>query len=324
VNPLKALGEFGLIDRLTGGLGTSPDAVAGIGDDCAVLRNGETVLLVTSDACIEDVHFKRDYFDPRDIGWKAAAAALSDIAAMGGTPRYVTVSLACPADIETEYLDALYAGLRDAVQAVDACVVGGDVTRSPAGIYLDIAVIGEAPKDRYRLRSGGQPGDVLAITGWPGRSAAAFELLAAGKDAGDLHDAQCRPIPRICEGAWLAARPEVHALIDCSDGLAQDTGHLARAGGLDITIDTERLPIAASLDAAAALLTHAPRSYVLRGGEDYELIALIEATSADRLRNEFADSLGVPLHIVGTASAGEGNVTTSGAEVPPAGFDHFA
>ncbi len=180
---LGDIGEFGLIARLTRGLPVSGAVVEGIGDDCAVLRCGDRLLLATCDASLEGIHFSRRHATPKDIGWRAAASALSDIAAMGGKPTFVLVTLACPADISPDFIEDVYRGLSEAVHATGAVIVGGDTTGTKTGLALDVTVLGEATGGRPLLRRGARPGDIVVVTGYPGASAGGLAALQCGVDA---------------------------------------------------------------------------------------------------------------------------------------------
>jgi len=320
---LRDLWEFGLIRRLTCGLPESGAVVQCVGDDCAVVRVGERLLLVSTDACVEDVHFSRRTASPADIGWKAAAAAVSDIAAMGGEARYVLVSLACPVDIPAEVLDGLYGGIREAVDACGAVIIGGDTTESLARMVLDVVVIGETAEGRYRLRRGARPGDVLAVTGYPGRSAAGLLALELGVRAPALTEAHLRPRPRLAEGRWLALREEVHALIDVSDGLAQDAAHIAEASDAGADIDPETLPVAPVLEEYRGVLGIAPRDLILAGGEDYELAMAIDGDACEDLLRDFRAAFATPITAVGRFTAAPKGIRIAGAVPEMSGFDHF-
>ena len=318
---IEELGEFGLIARITKALPTAPSLIEGIGDDCAVVRSGGETLLLTCDAAIEDVHFSRAYLSPEDIGWRSAAAAISDIAAMGGAPRFLLVTLAIPGDMDAGYIEALYQGLGAAVAESGAIIAGGDITRSPGGLMLDISVIG-VPVTRCVTRAGARPGDVLAITGWPGQSAAGRRALVSGWEAPVLAEAHRRPCLRVAEGQWLAEHEAVRAMIDVSDGLAQDAGHIAERSGVAVDILRASLPVSNPLRALAEERGVDAEACILGGGEDYELLAALEPGGADALCADFEANHGLPLCIVGRFSEGIG-VRLDGAPVEAAGFDHF-
>lgn len=320
---VRALGEFGLIDRVTRVLQAPGCTVVGIGDDCAVLQVGDRVLLATCDASVEDVHFSQAYASPEDIGWKAAATALSDIAAMGGRPLFLLITLACPANATVEFVEGLYRGLQSATGHAGGGIVGGDTTRSNQGYVIDVTVIGEPAGARYLLRSGAREGDLLAVTGWPGRSSAGLLALQSGLDAPELAAAHLRPVPRMREGQWLAAQAGAHALIDVSDGLLQDAGHLAERSELGVDMAPGLLPIAESLAGVGETLGPAPEHFILAGGEDYELAVALEPNGASTLCQEFERAFGIPLTVVGRFSAAWSGVRLGGEPIAEGGYDHF-
>lgn len=320
MSDLRALGEFGLIARLTQGLPESTHSRLGLGDDCAVLQLGDRQLLITTDASVEGTHFDFRWLSHEDAGWRAMAGAISDIAAMGGTPLGATVSLALPKDMPLAQVDALYAGLRGAAAAAETAIIGGDTTRSPGPIFIDITVLGEATDGQYVSRAGAKPGDVLAVTGWPGRSAAALAIYQRGGTPSDLlAQAHCRPLPRLAAGRWLARRAAVHAMIDVSDGVLQDAGHLAKCSGLGLETDTNRPIDDAALLSVCAGNALNPSHCFWSGGEDYELAIAVEAEHFEKLRAAFEAEVGLRLHAVGHFTAEPQPQTTGGA-----GFDHFA
>lgn len=320
------LGEFERIARWTAGLPRDPNDLEGLGDDCAVLRVGDAVWLVSCDASVEGVHFDFAWCSPEEVGWRAMTSAVSDIAAMGGVPRFATVSLAAPRALPQEQLDALYRGLREAAARAAIAIVGGDTTGSPGGIFLDITVIGEAPGGRYLARSGARAGDVLAVTGWPGRSAAALQVFqqhgVAAQMPEAVRSAHLRPEARLAMGQWLAQRPEVHAMLDVSDGLVQDARHLAERSGLGLCIDTRTTPGDPLLEAVCtAFALDLPRCY-WSGGEDYELAVAVAPEAFDALRTDFAAQWPLPLTRAGTFGEAHGAIEILGT-LGPGGFDHF-
>jgi thiamine-monophosphate kinase len=324
---LSDLGEFGFIRRITSGLPPHDAVIEGIGDDCAVVRAGETVLLVTSDAAVEEVHFSLSLAAPEDIGWRAATAAISDIAAMGGKPLCLTLSLALPAHTPVAVAEALFQGVRAATEAHDTAIAGGDTTQSRAHIYLDITVIG-TPVSRYVVRRGAQEGDVLAVTGYPGRAAAGLYALQQGIDASqapwrELIGAHLHPHARIREGQWLAAHAAVHAMMDVSDGLLQDAGHLADASGLGIHLHSGKIPVAAALEQARPQLESSPLELVLAGGEDYELLLALAPAEAETLCRQFEDEFGLPLTLIGECEGAWRGLQLDGTPTAPKGYDHF-
>jgi len=324
MSTLREIGEFGLIHRLGQMLPAAPAVIEGIGDDCAVLRVFDRKLLASCDLLVEDVHFERRNTSPEDVGWKAATASLSDVAAMGGAPLFALVALACPADTDVAFIEGLYHGLSDAVWQAGAAVVGGDTTASPERITLDVTVLGEVIGNRYLPRHGAQVGDLLGVTGCLGRSAAGLLALAKGHDAPVLADAHRHPVARLAEGQWLSACPQAHAMIDVSDGLIQDVGHLAEAAKMGVDVDPERLPIDPDLGRYCEAQGLDPLDFMLTGGEDYELAFAIAPDDAESCLNRFRREFRTPITLVGAFTDAWHGVRVAG-EPPPArgGFDHF-
>jgi thiamine-monophosphate kinase len=305
----------------------------GIGDDCAVLetRSG-TMLLATTDLLIEDVHFRRRWAEPADLGWKALAVNLSDIAAMGGRPRWALVAFAGTEGTTAEEIAAFYAGALELASAHDTVIVGGDTSASPSGWTINVTLLGEATAPL--LRSTARPGDTLAVTGSLGRSAAGLAILEreAAPDGVDTADvaavtaAHLRPHPRVREGMWLAAAGGVTAMMDLSDGIGIDLPRLIGESRAGAAIDVERLPLDDATRAVAAALGADPLAWATGGGEDYELLVACEPTALPRLQRGLADAFRTHLTPIGEVTAGTGvRWRSRGREVTVArGFEHFA
>lgn len=310
-------GEFDLIRRfLSARDSASPLVVVGPGDDAAVLEGG---WVLSTDLSVEDVHFRRAWLRDEEVGFRAAAAALSDMAAMAATPAGVLVSMAFPAGTRWD-LDAVQGGIREAAALVGASVIGGDLSRSPGPLVLDITVVGQSPTPV--LRSGAAVGDEVWVTGALGASAAAVRAWAAGQEPPSaLRAAFARPTPRTRAATELARAGVLHALVDLSDGLAGDAGHLAAAGGVGVVLETERIPVAE--EARVALGPSDALAAALHGGEDYELCF---AALAGAVTATVARIVGVPLTRVGRVEAGEGVWLQdgNGGRTRPirGGFDH--
>ncbi len=295
---VAALGEFALIDRLTALVpATGPGVVLGIGDDTAVLRLTGLVL-ATCDVQVEGVHFTGDLCSPADIGWRALAVNLSDIAAMGGVPRHALVSLVLPPRTPVEMMEGVYRGLAEAARAHGVVVVGGNVARTSGPLVIDVTLLGEAAAPLRR--DGARPGDGVWITGSVGKAAGGLFLLrhpnvfrapAAARKAASpgaaaydravreaLTAAYRRPVPRVAVGQALAATGLVTAMVDTSDGTAADLLHLVEASGTGVRLEAGRLPLAEGLGAVAHAARVNPAAWALGGGEDYEL--LFTASSA--------------------------------------------
>ena len=279
-------------------------------------------MLLTCDASLEGVHFKRDWGNPQDIGWKAAVSALSDIAAMGGRANFVLVTLALPIDVALDYVEALYGGIKAAVEHARALIVGGDTTASHSGIVLDFTVVGEVV-GRPMLRSGARPGDVIAMTGAIGERGAGLHALLHGMEAKELIRAYLHPFPRLAEGQWLQAQPGVKAMMDVSDGLVPDAGHIAKASGLGIDLQRDWLPANAVLEEfwrGQGLECAVQR---LRSGEEYELLVVLDAAEAKGVCEAFEREHEFPLTVVGVCSDGHEGVWVDGWETDEKGFEHF-
>jgi thiamine-monophosphate kinase len=327
--PFSALGpgaEFDLIRRFLergeAPAGAGADTVlVGPGDDCAVVDAGAPLALST-DLTVEGVHFRREWLAPEEVGYRATAAALSDLAAMAATPVAVLVSLGLPPERKEE-ATALMAGVRRAAHDCGAAVIGGDLSATAGPLFLDVVVAGAAP--RPVLRGGARPGDGVWVTGWLGGAAAAVAAwLEGGVPSALARTAFAAPVPRLREAQWLARRLELSALIDLSDGLAGDAAHLAAASGVAIELEPQSLPLHAALGAGS----EAARRMALGGGEDYELCFAAGDEAVRELAPEFTAAFGIPLTRVGAVRAGSG-VTILGAggqgelRQPPAGFRHF-
>ncbi len=320
---LDTRGEFDAIAAWTHGLTGGDGVLLGVGDDCAVLKVGERVLLVTTDAVVEGVHFNLAWYSAEDAGFRAMAGAISDIAAMGGAPLYATVSLAVPKGMATDVIDGFYRGLRAAAGRWAVDIVGGDTTRSLGGLFCDITVIGEAIEGRYLSRSGACPGDLLVVTGHPGRSAAALgAFMRAGSGAAlpeAVREAHVRPSARVAAGRALAGAAGLHAMIDVSDGLLQDARHLAENSGVGLRIDTSiAIEDAALLEACASHGLEARECY-WAGGEDYELAFAVAADALEAVRA----ALAVPLRVVGQFTGRGEALEVLGPPLGREGFDHF-
>ena len=304
------------------------EVTVGPGDDAAVLTGADgDSLLLTVDRITEGVHFQPDWVEMDDVGWRAMAASLSDVAAMAGEPLGVLVSLGVPAgDDGARAREGVREGLAEASRAFGAPFLGGDLTRSPAGVVLDVTAIGRAR--RPITRDGGRPGHDLWVTGHLGGSGAAVASWNAGATPPDEARRRfARPRPRLEEAAWLAERGAPEALLDLSDGLAGDAGHLAAAGALAVVVDEASLPVDPAAREATSSLADA-RNLALTGGEDFELAFLAPGGRVDELVEPFRRTFGLELTRVGWAEAGKGawlRPASGGTPVPlrGAGYDHF-
>lgn len=267
------IGEFGLISRLSErlGMGADGDLIVGIGDDAAVWRVGDRAVIATTDTLVEGVHFLPGV-PPCDIGWKALAVNVSDIAAMGGRPTFALVTLALPAETDVERLDALYSGLGKCAEAYGVTIAGGDVVRAPQ-LSITVALVGEAVMDggepRLLRRNAAQVGNVIAVTGTLGDSAAGLRLLREGATADSPSLlAHLRPQPRVYAGIE-AIEADLRCGIDISDGLLQDVGHICEESAVSAVVQADDVPVG---EVAREKFADDALKLTCTGGEDYELV----------------------------------------------------
>jgi thiamine-monophosphate kinase len=295
----RDLGEFGLIARVVERLGTSATVLLGPGDDAAVVAAPDGRVVATTDLLVEGTHFRRDWSSAYDVGRKAAAANLADVAAMGAVGTALLVGLAAPPDLPVQWALQLADGLRDEAAVVGAVVVGGDTTGAQA-VVVAVTALGDLQGRRPVTRSGAVPGDQVVLAGRVGWAAAGLELLQQGQRSGELVDAHRRPRPPYAAGPLLAGLGAT-AMCDVSDGLLADLGHLATCSGVEIALEGVLLP------------TDRARRHVLTGGEDHALVATLPA--------------GTPLppgcRLVGAVREGGPRVTVDG-EPATGGWVHFA
>ncbi len=344
---LRALGEFGLIRLIRQRVRhRSPGTLLGIGDDAALLLlDAGSGLLVTTDMLLEGVHFRRGWGHPRALGRKAMAVNLSDIAAMGGRPLHALLGLAVPPDGPSlEDLEAILDGFEEEAATYGVTLVGGDTCASRSGLVLAVTLLGQVPTGRALLRSGARPGDGLWVTGMLGGAAAGLLALEWGWRAGAAWPspvprpawfggeeeaaiqaaltAHLTPVPRLAAGQALVRCAT--AMIDVSDGVASDIGHLCTESGVAARIVANQLPIHSGAVAMARLTGRDALDLALRGGEDYELLFTSTADPSSILA-EAAPGLGVTR--IGEVSSGSAMATlllADGREEPlSGGFDHL-
>lgn len=307
--------EFALITRIAAILGPPREGVEiSIGDDAAVLASTGNRIVVTVDAAVEGVHFRRDWMDLADIGYRATVAAASDVLAMGATPRAAVAAWTIPRDVDDDTIAAIVAGQRQAADRLGISIVGGNITTAPV-LSITTTVIGHG--QHVISRSGARPGDALVLAGTVGE--AALGIVALEKRRPDVSDravlAYRRPRVLLEESRELART--AHAMIDISDGLAQDVGHLARASGVRIVIYADALASTRDphIHEAAQALGVDMTDLELGGGDDYALVAAMPGTPAieDTERN-----------IIGVVEAGSGVVIEHGGRrtAAPSGYRH--
>jgi thiamine-monophosphate kinase len=316
--PLGPGQEFDRIRAIVARLGADAPH---IGDDCAVLPEAQGRVVVSTDMSVEGVHFRREWLSMWEIGYRAATAALSDLAAAGANCIGLLAAVSSPHDAPSSELVALMGGIGDAVAAVGGSVLGGDLAAAPQWI-VSVTVLGRAV--RPMSRRGAAPGDGLWVTGTVGGARAALTAWQKGGTARASREAFARPVARITAGQWLAAHG-ARAMMDVSDGLAGDAGHFAAASGVEWEIPLESLPMHPSVPAAARLVGEDPEAFAAEGGEDYELLVALPAGFGDQDAARCLQECGVALARIGVARAGQGvRFLLRGQPISLRGFDHFA
>lgn len=331
---ISTLGERALVARLQKRVAPAPAFVQiGIGDDAAVLRPARNMdEVITTDSLVEGVHFRREWSPADAIGYKALAVNLSDLASMGATPRASLLSLALPADFPLADFDALLDGYLALAATSGAYLVGGNMTRSPGPVVVDVTAIGTVGHRRALRRGGARRGDELYVTGALGSAAAGLGMLQAGESRAHIEASalDCltryeRPEPRIRFGSIVGRSRAAAAGIDLSDGLADAAGRLAAAGGVGIVIDAGALPILESAANWARSVGRDPVELAVTGGEDYELAFVVSPRRRGRLLTAARRCSSVNMTRIGIFVAEPGAwLERDGERSPlPDGFAHF-
>jgi thiamine-monophosphate kinase len=315
--------------------GEAPGVLVSVGDDAAVVEPGEHQLVLTSDMLVEGVHFDLSSVSAHDLGHKSITASASDIAAMGGSPRYGLVSLALPAAVEAPWVMELYGGIREAADEYGMAVVGGDTNRGEHHV-VSVTAVGTVARGNAVRRSGAKPGDHLVVTGTLGAAAGGLRLAkepphevrgALGSGWGrELVQAYLRPVARVGEGETLA-QSGATAMIDISDGLALDLSRMCTESEVGATLRLADVPVAQALEELGRVLGIDPLEQALHGGEDYELLACLPPHAVTPAQERIRDRFGTTLTPIGEVTTdGLVAVRADGRETPlePKGWDHFA
>ena len=314
-------GEFGFIDYIKANFPVQEGTI-GIGDDCAVMPAGEGELLFSTDLLMEGVHFLRNESSPEDVGWKAAAVNLSDIAAMGGTPVATFLSIALPKDAQGEWAERFIDGYTQISRKYDVPLLGGDTTSSLRDIAVNVGVLGRCPSGKRLMRNGAKVGETIYVTGPLGDSAGGLQAILKGiertEEVKTLIERHKRPVPRIDAGRILMESGQVGAMMDISDGIASDLRHIMKASELGAVIALDRLPCSPELDSVCA--EHGWDRYELStsGGEDFELLF----TGQEGLEHQ----LDIPLYPIGKIVPGDEliwNMNNKPVTKDFAGYKHF-
>lgn len=287
---IQDIGEFGLIDRIKKTAGRVPKnnrVLLGIGDDAALFKlSPGKICAATTDTMVEGMHFDLSYTSFFDLGYKAMAANLSDIAAMGGTPLLVLVSLSLSSKTAVRDVDQLYTGMQALAKKYGVVIAGGDIVKSRE-LSVTLILLGECDPENPGLRSGARPGDAVLVTGDLGGSQAGLELLKSKikNKKSELVRKHLRPEPRVAEANLLASRFKLHGMIDISDGLASELHHLSKASKVGIIIDQGALPVSEQAIVIGKMLGRDIQKYCLYGGEEYELLFTLPLREAIKARD---------------------------------------
>lgn len=332
---VSQIGERGLIERLTAICGTpkSEQVIIGIGDDTAALKLPDgRILLATCDIQLEDIHFTRSAFSPHQIGRRAIAVNISDIAAMGGVPTLALVSMALPEDYPVGDFDEIFCGMRDMMTEYGGSIIGGNLTRADGKLAIDVFLLGEAEPGRLTKRSGARPGDAIYTTCTLGMSAAGLDILekfglSYPKEFEGPVKAHLEPQPRVREAQKLVKSGAVTAMIDVSDGLATDLWHICEQSRTGAEIYQAAIAIPAEIEEAAILSSKSALDYILNGGEDYELLFAVEAEACDRIE-KLASAHDFAVKRIGKVLPERSGVWLVAKDqrrtaIQPLGWDHF-
>jgi thiamine-monophosphate kinase len=316
-----ALGPGAEFDRIRELARTLGSHARGLGDDCALLSDLSGTLALSTDVSVERVHFRLDWITAAEAGWRSAATALSDLAAEGAEPVGLLSAITVPDNGTDADLAALAGGIGEAAAAVGAAVLGGDLSRGPVW-SVAVTVIGRA--DRPVTRAGASPGDTVWVTGALGRARAALEAWRRGEEPmPEARWAYAHPEPRIAAGRWLAAHG-ARAMLDVSDGLAADAGHLAAASGVRIRLSLETVPVAGSAIAEARRTDLSVQQFAAEGGDDYELLVALPPDFGEAEVRAFESATGIALTRVGVVERGRGvRAELLGRVLELHGYDHF-
>ncbi len=331
---LGDIGEFGFIESIKDNCHYSLNSlIKGIGDDCAVIGPYDGhVFLITTDMLVEDIHFVLGKIDPETLGQKAMAVNLSDIAAMGGTPRHGFVSVAVPKSMDVATIHSVYNGMKAMCRKYGVNILGGDTSASPEKLIINVTLIGEAPENEVLYRKGAKPGDKIYVTGTLGDSAGGLKLIRAevsapAKEASILIEAHNRPIPFLEAGRIIAGSKLAGAMIDISDGLVSDLRHICHASGVGARLFYSAIPLSAGVTALAHDNGLDPYELALYGGEDYRLLITVPSKNCAECESLFEREKPCRLFKVGeiTEEKGIRMVMEDSREkaLSIRGYDHF-
>lgn len=319
------LSEFDFIDKIK-----FEHRLNYVGDDCAVFpKDDKTDLVITSDLLVEDVDFRIDWTTPEFLGHKALAVSLSDIAAMGASPQFAMLSIGIPQGLwKTDLIDRFYAGWHELARQFGVELIGGDTSRTPDTFVIDSTVLGEVPRGKATLRSGAKPGDLLFVSGFLGGAAAGLQLLETGvRFDGSLPAPikhllfrQLQPLAQVRTAIHLQSHALSTSMIDISDGLSSELGHLAKASGVGCRIDLGAIPVDPAIAAVSQEFELDPTELALHGGEDFELLLAVDEKNFSAVSDLGFHHIGKVTESVGELELIDGSTVT---RLAPKGYTHF-
>jgi thiamine-monophosphate kinase len=322
-------GEENIIESIKD-LFALPLPIKGIGDDCAVIPLGDNKsLLVTKDLLVESVHFFPS-ISPRDLGYKSVMVNISDIAAMGGTAKYLFLGMGLPSSLEKEWVDKFFEGFREACSLENVVLLGGDTVGSPNEIFLSITALGEAPNDRVKYRSSAQEGDLICVTGLLGESAVGLQCLIhpvpESQDVSHVLKKHLRPSAHSQQGLFLSHYPGVHAMADISDGLHRDLANILKSSNMGAVINMEQIPLSLEAKKICRAQGWDYESLALTGGEDYSLLLTISPEEHKNIHENFHKTFACPLYKIGYITKNAGAIYLKNGHpyrVENPAFNHF-
>ena len=335
---ISEIGEFGLINRISKGTIINPkNILLGIGDDCAAYHaSTNKIVLVTCDMLVENIHFTLSTCSPRQLGRKAVAVNISDIAAMGGIPCQALLSLGIASSTSVEFIDQLADGMKEEAKLFEANIIGGDTVRSSLGLVINITLIGEVEPDLIVKRSTAKPGDLIMVTGELGGSAAGLILLLEEKKyslvplniAEEVKLAHISLVPRIKEGRIIARERLANSMIDISDGLASDLTRICEASAVGAKVYASKIPILSAAKEVGGLIKRSPLDLALYGGEDYELLFTVSPQKADNIISSLKKELNTKVSVIGEIREGQEGIKLEDlqgkvSDLQPKGYNHF-
>lgn len=330
---IRDIGEFGFIDIIRSKLKQPEGNVTGIGDDCAILPlDDNTSLLVTTDMLLENRHFLLDSIGPEALARKSLAVNLSDISAMGGVPEYAFLSIALPESVSVDWINKFLDALHLYCEQTGVILAGGDTVKSNDDLIINFTVTAKISNGSIKRRSDAKSGDLIACTGFPGDSGAGLKLILQQKDPTDRHEKNLiqhhlDPNINIKEGAFLGMQEGVGAMIDLSDGIQSDAGHIAKASGVSLQFELSQLPLSNDFKTVCYRYGWNPYELAVAAGEDYGLLFTIKGKDAENIKQSFKKRFGYEFAVIGTVRDQNPDVlfylNEKRYQLSNTGFDHF-